>query len=402
MLGGVCGAASRRLGWDITIVRVIFVVAALSGFPIAVYVLGWLLIPLEGETTNIASRALGDLRGIVIVVAFIPLLVIALLVASALGAGWVGNFAWPLLISGAGLVLIWRNGTDADRAVLRRATQPFAELVRPGGPSLLSIRLALGILLLGGGLSALLVGHPTRAALRPLAGVLLVIAAIVVIFGPWWLRLGRDLVGERQARARAEERADMAARVHDSVLQTLALIQRRADRPQDVVQLARAQERELRAWLFEGRPLGSSNEADLTFAAGVARIQQEVEEAHGVPVDAVVVGDCPLDDVLRALLAAGKEATVNAAKWSGAPVVSVFAEVEADEVSMFVRDRGSGFDTEQVPADRKGLAESIRGRVARLDGEVKVKSTPGEGTEVALTVPLASTNGRRHPHSPDP
>ena len=252
MVGGVCGAAARRLGWDITIVRVIFVVAALSGFPIAVYVLGWLLIPLEGETSTIASRALSDLRGILIVIAFIPLLVVALLVASALGAGWIGNFAWPILISAAGLVLIWRNGTPYDRAVLQRTVKPFAELFRPGGPSVLSIRLALGILLLAGGLSALLAGHSTRAALRPLGGVVLVVAAIVVIFGPWWLRLGRDLVGERQARARAEERADMAARVHDSVLQTLALIQRQSDRPQDVVQLARAQERELRRVAIRG------------------------------------------------------------------------------------------------------------------------------------------------------
>ncbi len=400
MLGGVCGVVARRLGRDVTVVRVIFVVAALSGFPIAIYVLGWLLLPGEGEATSIASRALSDVRGILIVIAFIPLLVIALLVASALGAGWIGNFAWPLLISAAGLVLIWRNGNEAEKAVLQRAAQPLAELVRPGRPSLLSIRLAIGILLLGGGLTALLVGHPTRAALRPLAGVVLVVAAIVVIFGPWWLRLGRELVAERQARARAEERADMAARVHDSVLQTLALIQRQSDRPQDVVQLARAQERELRSWLFEGRPLGSSNEADLTFAAGVARIQHEVEAAHGVPVEAVVVGDCPLDDHLRALLAAGKEATVNAAKWSGAPSVSLFAEVEADAVSMFVRDRGAGFDPDQVPADRKGLTESIRGRMSRLGGEAIVKSSAGDGTEVALTMPLA--NGRRRAHPPEP
>ena len=188
----------------------------------------------------------------------------------------------------------------------------------------------------------------------------------------------------------------MASRVHDSVLQTLALIQRQADHPQQVVQLARAQERELRSWLFDGRPLGSANEEDLTFVAGVHRIQQEVEATHGTTVDAVVVGDCPLDDALRGLLAAGKEATVNAAKWSGAPVVSLYAEVEASGVSMFVRDRGAGFDPAQVPEDRRGIAESVRGRMARLGGAATVRSVPGEGTEVALTMPTERTGRRPH------
>ena len=113
----------------------------------------------------------------------------------------------------------------------------------------------------------------------------------------------------------------MAARVHDSVLQTLALIQRRADQPQQVIQLARAQERELRAWLFDGRAPGSLDGDGVTLAAGVRLIQQEVEAQHGIAVEAVTVGDCELDDDLSALLAAAREATVNAAKWSGADVV---------------------------------------------------------------------------------
>ena len=198
----------------------------------------------------------------------------------------------------------------------------------------------------------------------------------------------RDLVVERQARIRAEERADIATRVHDSVLQTLALIQRRADQPQQVVALARAQERELRSWLFDGRPPGSIDEA-MTLAGGVRLIQQEVEAQHGVAVEIVMVGDCPLDDDLAALLAAAREATVNAVKWSGAGVVSIFAEVEPREVSVFVRDRGKGFDPETVPADRKGLAESVRARMARRGGQATIRSAPGEGTEVSLTMPRA-------------
>jgi signal transduction histidine kinase len=175
--------------------------------------------------------------------------------------------------------------------------------------------------------------------------------------------------------------------VHDSVLQTLALIQRRADQPQQVVALARAQERELRSWLFGGRPPGSIDEAAMTLAGGVRQIQQEVEAQHGVAVEVVLVGDCPLDDDLAALLAAAREATVNAVKWSGAGVVSIFAEVEPGEVSVFIRDRGRGFDPAAVPADRKGLAESVRARMARRGGSATIRSTPGEGTEVSLTMP---------------
>ena len=202
-----------------------------------------------------------------------------------------------------------------------------------------------------------------------------------------------DLVLERQARVRAEERADIAAQVHDSVLQTLALIQRRADDPQKVVQLARLQERELRSWLFEGRD-PNETDADATFAGGVRQIQQDVEARYGVPVEAVIVGECELDENLSALLAAAREATVNAAKWSGASVISLFAEVEPNEVSLVVRDRGKGFDPEAVPADRKGLAESIRGRMARRGGTATVTSAPGEGTKVTLKMGRNMTPSR--------
>ena len=218
---------------------------------------------------------------------------------------------------------------------------------------------------------------------------MLVIAGIVLLLGPWWLRIARDLVVERQARIRAEERTDIAARVHDSVLQTLALIQRRADDPQKVVQLARMQERELRTWLFEGRDPNQADE-NMTFASGIRQIQQDVESRYGVPVEAVTVGDCELDDSLNALLAAAREATVNAAKWSGAGVISLFAEVEPAEVSIVVRDRGQGFDPEAVPEDRKGLAESVHGRMTRRGGTAVVSSAPGEGTKVTLKMPRSA------------
>jgi len=180
----------------------------------------------------------------------------------------------------------------------------------------------------------------------------------------------------------------MAAHVHDSVLQTLALIQRSADDPARVVRLARAQERELRAWLFEGRAPGSIGDDVATVAQGVGLLQRQVEEADlGIAVQVVVVGDCALDEGLSALLDAAREATVNAAKWSGADQVSLYAEVEAGAVTLFVRDRGCGFDPEAVAPDRQGIAQSIRARMARFGGTAVVRSAPGEGTEVQLAMP---------------
>ena len=229
------------------------------------------------------------------------------------------------------------------------------------------LRLVLAAVLLAGGLGWLFSAHASLALLRPLGGVLLVTAAIVLILGPWWLRIVRDLALERQAKARAEERVDIASRVHDSVLQTLALIQRRADDPQKVVQLARMQERELRSWLFEGKDPERSGAEVLTVTAEVRKIQEDIESRYGVPVEAVTVGDCDLDDNLSALLAAAREATVNAAKWSGASVISLFAEVEPDEVAIVVRDRGKGFDPDDVPDGPQGP-----GRVgARPDGQAR-------------------------------
>jgi signal transduction histidine kinase len=286
----------------------------------------------------------------------------------------------------AGLVLIWRNASPEEQGTLQHLVEPLQSAAGQAGTKRRTrIRMAIAFVLLLAGVSTLSSAKASLALLRPLGGGLLVIAAIVLFLGPWWVRIARDLVLERQARVRAEERADIAARVHDSVLQTLALIQRRADDPQKVVQLARMQERELRSWLFEGRAPGDSD-ADMTLAAGIRQIQQDVEARYGVPVEAVTVGDCDLDDNLSALLGAAKEATVNAAKWSGASVISLFAEVEAEEVSIVVRDRGRGFDPDAVPEDRKGLAESVRGRMTRRGGEAIVNSVPGEGTKVTLTM----------------
>ncbi len=398
-MAGVAAGLAARTGFDVTLIRIGFVVAALvSGFGVAAYVVAWLLLPTAGADSNIAGRALADRRGIALAAGLGSLLGVALLVISVLGAGWFASLAWPQVISVIGLTLIWRNSPVDEQARLRHLAEPLLGLAGANKRSGSWRRAVAAAVLLVLGMAALVAGHPTHALLRPLAGVVLVVSAIVVALGPWWLRIARDLVTERQARARAEERADMAARVHDSVLQTLALIQRRADQPQQVIQLARAQERELRSWLFDGPPASRADGHDATLAAGVRVIQQEVEAQHGIAVEAVTVGDCGLDDDVSALLAAAREATVNAAKWSGASVVSVFAEVEPAQVVVFVRDRGRGFDPATVPGDRKGLAESIHARMTRHGGTAAVRSAPGEGTEVSLMMPR--TGERRQPGRP--
>jgi signal transduction histidine kinase len=397
LAGGVAAGLAERTGFDVTAVRLVLVVATLLtiGWAAVAYVLAWLLVPADGADSSIASKAQADRRGIALAAGLASLLIAVLIIASAVGAGWLGSsLGWPMVICLAGLVLIWRNAPADEQAMIRQLAEPVSGLAGESRRPRIVLRASVACLLLAGGLVALLSGHDS-AALRPLAGVALVIAAIVVVLGPWWLRIARDLVVERRARIRAEERADMAARVHDSVLQTLALIQRRADDPQRVIQLARAQERELRSWLFDGRAPGSMDDQGMTLAAGVRLIQQEVEAQYGVAVEAVTVGDCELDDDLGALLAAAREATVNAVKWSGAEVVSLFAEVEPAEVSMYVRDRGRGFDPEAVPGDRKGLAESVRARMARRGGAVTVRTVQGEGTEISLTMPRAV--GERQP-----
>jgi len=378
-------------------VRLVIVVASLVtvGFVAIFYVGAWLLVPALGMDGSIWSKARADKRGITLAVGLASVLFVLILVVQNLGAGFLGTVEWPLILCAAGLVLILRNAPLDEQSTLRNVAAPLLGLTEGGTRRRVWLRVAVAILLLAMGAGFLAYGHESLAMLRPVAGAVLVLVGAALLLGPWWLGIARDLAEERRARIRAEERSDMAARVHDSVLQTLAMIQRRADQPQQVIQMARAQERELRAWLFDGRAPGSLDGEDMTLASGIRLIQQEVEAQHGVPVEAVTVGDCELDDDLRALLAAAREATVNAAKWSGADVVSLFAEVEPGEVSLFVRDRGRGFDPDEVPEDRKGLAESIHGRMTRRGGSASVRSTPGQGTEVSLTMPRAA--GERQP-----
>jgi signal transduction histidine kinase len=214
--------------------------------------------------------------------------------------------------------------------------------------------------------------------------VLVVVTAMTLILAPWWLRLARGLTEERAERIRTQERAELAAHLHDSVLQTLALMQKRAEDPREVAALARRQERELRAWLNAGSSRRRAGTDSL--AAALEAAVAELEDAHGVPVEVVAVGDRRLDERGQALVAAAREAVLNAVKFAPDAAISVYAEVRDDGVEVFVRDRGPGFDLAAIPPDRRGLRESVLGRMERHGGRAQVHTRPGEGTEVELVM----------------
>ncbi|HKN57120.1 MAG TPA: ATP-binding protein, partial [Amycolatopsis sp.] len=228
-----------------------------------------------------------------------------------------------------------------------------------------------------------------------LIAVIATLIGVAVLTVPFWLRLVRDLTEERKARIRTDERAEIAAHLHDSVLQTLALIQKQAESPREVARLARSQERELRGWLYGpsgyGKPAEKGDDAEQVFGGrlseALAAACGEVEDTFAISVGQVVVGEAELNEPLVALVQAAREAIVNAAKHAGVDEVSVYAEVEPTAVTVFVRDRGKGFDPDLVPEDRHGLADSIRGRMTRHGGTCKVRTAPGEGTEVQLGMP---------------
>jgi signal transduction histidine kinase len=204
---------------------------------------------------------------------------------------------------------------------------------------------------------------------------------LLLIAGPWLWRLALERDAERAARIRTEERADVATRVHDSVLQTLALIQRHANEPRRVASLARRQERELRGWLYADQPVGDDTASLL---AALSAAAADVEELHGVRVEIASAGDAPPDG---ALVLAAREAMTNAAKFAGVEEIDVYAEVSDDEIAVFVRDRGAGFDPGAIPEGRHGVRESIEARLERAGGTAVVTSTPGAGTEVELRMP---------------
>lgn len=373
LLGGVCAGIARRLNINVAIVRALAAASVgAGGIGLAIYALAWAVIPIAPES-RLAHRRAGAWREAVLVLIGIGLLVMA---ARALGAPVSGGVIWPLVFGACGLALVWRPVLDGEEQ--GGVLGPGRRWRRIGAS-----RLILGALLVAFASASLLHHYRELHSLGRAIGAVAIIATIGgFLVVPWFVRLGRSLSFERAARIRQQERADLAAHLHDSVLQTLALIQKRAADPREVAGLARRQERELRSWLQERPPPGSGD----SLASALERAAAEVEERHNVPVEVVTVGDAPLDGRLEALVGAAREAMTNAAKFAGGGRIDLFAEAQGGRVEAFVRDRGVGFDPADVPADRRGVRDSIVGRMERHGGRASVRSQPGAGTEVELVV----------------
>jgi signal transduction histidine kinase len=405
MIAGVCEGIGKRLDIDPLLLRIVFGATALaSGLGIAAYLLAWWLLPVEGAD-QAATVSAAEQRGapnkraaleVGLGVGF--LLVAILLTFREIGLPFSDALTWPLVLVAAGGALIWRQSVGrpgSARPAVTAATAASAasspaplqleDTVSESGPAVIS-RIGIGVTLVVTAALVFLQFTGALAAATDVALAALVVAiALVVIFAPFFVRLLTSLSIERAERIRSQERAEVAAHLHDSVLQTLALMQKRADDPREVAALARRQERELRTWL-SGTPARADGERWL--AAALQAAADEIEQAHGVAIDVVAVGDAPLDRDGEALVAAAREAMLNAAKFAGdAGAVAVYAEASGERMEVFVRDRGPGFDPSAVPADRRGVRESIVGRMERHGGHAAIHAAPdGGGTEVELVL----------------
>ena len=395
-LGGVSTGLARHLGWPVLVIRIAFVALMTFQF-IGVLAYGalWLLMPPESvaKAPGLESAARNNMRdpqarpkrrvdwGMLL--ALVALGTGLLWIVQSSGLGISSQLFWPVAFACAGAALVWRQADTAQQRRWRTAAGGKAWLApfvaRGGWPALMRVMIGLGLV---GAAFGIVIAQQSQIDQLPdvLAMTTLALAGLGIVLAPWLYRSRTALNQARADKVRADARADMAAHLHDSVLQTLALIQRQADDPKAVQQLARRQERELRTWLYGEETQDETLKAALTAAAA------EVEDERGVPIEVVMVGDCETSDAVQALVRAAREALVNAAKHSGADKIDVYAEVDEDRIEVFVRDRGQGFDLDAVADDRMGVKGSIVNRMARHGGTATVRSRPGEGTEVRLEI----------------
>ncbi len=395
-VGGVASGVARHLGLPALWVRAAFVLmATMGGMGIALYAALWVFLPsdasFENSTPGLESasrtgkrpRRVSRLTDVGPAIALGALGFGVILVVEAFFGR--GAFFWPVVIGLAGIALLWRQADEVQRERWLDTTGRvnwYRAIFGAGGWASY-VRIAAGLALVVTAFVAFaLTSGQLGAARDVVVAGLLGIVGLALVIGPWMMRLIGDLGAERAERVRTQERADMAAHLHDSVLQTLALIQKNADDGPTVARLARAQERDLRSWLY----VGESTD-DTTLGGALRELAARVEDEYSIVVDVVAVGDLPMHESIRPLVHATREAVVNAAKHAGTGHVDIYAEVLDDAIEVFVRDRGAGFDVAGVPDDRLGVRNSIIDRMVRHGGTAAVDSSPGDGTNVRLRMP---------------
>jgi len=408
LVAGVLAGLGRRIGVDPVVLRVAFVITVIGtgGLVLLAYLVAWAALPAaEGGSAPMArfgrlARVRGDWR---VAVGVALLTLSALLAFRELGIWWSDPVAWPLVLAAFGAALLWvrtkpsaplaAEPTPTPREPETAAPRTQPQAARPRAWSRLAEEYggAFGVLLVIGAALLFLSSNHILGGLRDAAlTAVVVVVALGLILAPFLWRLARNLAAERAERIRSQERAQVAAHLHDSVLQTLTLMQKRAGDSREVAALARRQERELREWLAGDQRAGDER----SLASELRLAAESIEDDHRIAIESVVVGDCELDNPAEAVLGAAREALLNAARHSGdAGPIRVYAEIDRAGIALFVRDRGGGFDPDAVAADRRGVRESIVGRMQRAGGRADIRSSPGGGTEVAIEIARGRANG---------
>lgn len=403
LVAGVCGALAHHMEVNVRQVRMLTVLLALAGgVGVVGYIFFWVTIPVDDGSQDPRSPLLTRLakapaipgrpstpwyskfpiKDILLGALLLGLAI--LLVATRFGLALDWTWVFSALIVVIGIALAWSQLDSAQRGDM---------VTKSGG------RATTGVLRLAGGVSLVTIGALLLASQETagnsmwpaLIAALAVLVGVGLVLAPWWLRLVNQLGLERAAKEREATRADIAAHLHDSVLQTLALIQRSSDSPGEVTRLARNQERELRQWLYNERREPGTSLADQARGL-IAEVENTMARAldgrAAVSIDLVVVGDCIPTEDTEALLAASGEALKNAVR-HGLPPVSAYLEISDQQIEAFVTDRGAGFDLDTIASDRLGVRQSIIGRMQRRGGTARIKSLTSGGTEVALWLPRA-------------
>lgn len=405
LLAGVCTALANHMEVKVRQVRLLTVLLALAGgVGVVGYVFFWVTIPVDDGTKDPRSPLLARLakapeipgqpgkpwyskfpiKDILLGALLLGLAI--LLVASRFGLALDWTWVFSALIVVIGIALAWSQLDSAQRGDL---------VTKSGGKATTGVlRLAGGVVLVTIGALLLASQETASNSMWPaLIAALAVLVGVGLVLAPWWLRLVNQLGLERAAKEREATRADIAAHLHDSVLQTLALIQRSSDSPGEVTRLARNQERELRQWLYNERQEPGTSLADQTRGL-IAEVENTMTMAldgrSGVSIDLVVVGNCIPTQDTEALLAACGEALKNAVR-HGDPPVSAYLEISDQQIEAFVTDRGAGFDLETIASDRLGVRHSIIGRMERRGGSARIRRLTSGGTEVALWLPRTQT-----------